>query len=132
MKSFLCLLLALTPAVAHADKNYRSGKGATWDCKKDPKVNISHGKGVYTFKGACTQINLTGGKSKLTIESVDELNISSADNTVTIGTLGALNLVGANNKITYKAAKEGDTAQVSSVGTGNVVEKIGGATAKRQ
>ena len=89
MKRILCLLLAVAPAVAHADKNFTSGKGTTWDCKKDPKVNISHGKGVYTFKGACTQINLSGGKSKLTIESVDQLNVSSAGNTIMVGTLGA-------------------------------------------
>ena len=127
MKRILCLLLVVTPAVAYADKNFKSGKGATWDCKKDPKVNISHGKGVYTFKGPCTQINLNGGKSKLTIESVDELNVTSAENTITIGTLGTLNLVGAKNKVTYKTAKEGDTAQVSMVGSGNVVEKAGGA-----
>jgi hypothetical protein len=127
MKRILCLFLVVAPVVAYADKNFTSGKGATWDCKKDPKVNISHGKGVYTFKGACTQINLNGGKSKLTIESVDELNVASAGNTITIGTLGTINLVGANNKVTYKAAKEGDTATVNTVGTGNTIEKIGGA-----
>ncbi|HTL38741.1 MAG TPA: hypothetical protein VL326_36670, partial [Kofleriaceae bacterium] len=127
MKRILCLLVAVIPVVAYADKNFRSGKGATWDCKKDPKVNIGHGKGVYTFKGACTQINLNGGKSKLTIESVDELNVSSASNTITIGTLGTVNLVGANNKVTYKAAKEGATAKVNMVGANNSVEKIGAA-----
>jgi hypothetical protein len=126
MKRILCLLLIVAPGIAHADKNFLKGKGATWDCKKDPVVNINHGKGTYTFKGACDTINLNGGNSKLTVESVDSLNINGGNNTITVGTLGAANLMGSKNKLTYRTAKEGDSANINSVGAANVVEKTGG------
>jgi hypothetical protein len=128
MKRILCLLLVVAPGVASADKNFLKGKGATWDCKKDPVVNINHGKGTYTFKGACTTINLNGGNSKLTVETVDELNVNGGSNTITVATLGAANLMGSKNKLTYKAAKEGDSANINVMGSDNVVVGPKGAT----
>jgi len=127
MKRIFFLILVLAPSVAAADKSFTMGKGTTWDCKKDPVVSISHGKGVYKFKGACTTINVMGGSNKLTIESVDELNLSGAKNTVTVGTVGTINLVGSKNNVTWKAAKTGDTPAINHVGKDNVVAQAGGA-----
>jgi len=129
MKRILCLLLVVAPAVASADKNFVKGKGATWDCKKDPVVNINHGKGTYTFKGACSTINLNGGSSKLTIESVDALNINGGKNTVTVGTLGAANLMGSKNKLTFFFSNEAATANINTMGSDNVVVGPKGAAA---
>ena len=116
----LALLLALIPVTAIADKNYNGGKGAVWDCAKDPIVKINHGRGKYTFKGACETIYLNGGQSKLTIESVGTLHVNAAQNTISIGTVDSINLTGAQNKITYKKAK-GDSVNVSDNGVGNSV-----------
>lgn len=127
MKRIFFLILVLVPSAAAADKSFTMGKGTTWDCKKDPVVSISHGKGVYKFKGACTTINVSGGSNKLTIESVDELNLSGAKNTVTVGTVGAINLVGSKNNVTWKAAKTGDAPAINHVGKDNVVTQAGGA-----
>lgn len=125
MKKIALLVLALVPLTVAADKNYQSGKGTTWDCTKDPVVNINHGKGNYKFKGACDTINLNGGKSTLTIEEVDTLNVSGGQNKITIDTVDTINIAGASNTITYKKTKDGDdTASVNVVGTGNKVEKV--------
>ncbi|MDQ3337353.1 MAG: DUF3060 domain-containing protein [Myxococcota bacterium] len=120
----LALLLVLVPFTAAADKNYQSGKGGTWNCAKDPVVNINHGRGKYTFKGACDAINVNGGQSTLTIESVDTLNVNAAKNTIKIGTVDTINVNGADNTITYKKSKDEGGATVTNVGTGN---KIGPA-----
>ena len=122
MKVVIAALL-LVPALAAADKDFQSGKGATWDCKSDPTVNINHGKGAYTFKGECKAININGGHNTLTIETVAELNVNGASNTITIDAVGAINLVGSDNKITWKKATSGDKPAVSTVGTGNSVNK---------
>jgi hypothetical protein len=118
----LALLLVLLPLTAIADKNFASGKGATWDCKKDPVVNIGHGKGKYTFKGACDTINLNGGRSTLIIESVDTISVNAGQNTITIGTVDTINVNGASNTITYKNAKGGE-ATVNVSGANNKVSK---------
>lgn len=127
MKRILFLLLVFVPAVAGADKVWTSGKGATWDCKKDPVVSIMAGKGTYTFKGACTSINVSGGKNKITVESADALNVSGATNTITIASVSTINLVGSTNKVTWKTAKTGDAPAISVIGKNNVVAQAGGA-----
>jgi len=121
MSKLIFAIAIMIPALAAADKNFQSGKGATWDCKTDPTVAINHGSGSYTFKGECKAININGGHNKLTIESVGELDVNGASNTITVTTVATINLVGADNKITWKKAKTGDKPTISTVGTGNNV-----------
>ena len=120
MKLVITGLLVLT-SVASADKSFTSGKGATWDCAKDPVVSINHGKGTYTFKGACDTINLNGGESTMTIESVGTLNVNGGKNTITVDTVDTINVVGASNTLTYKKGKSGDAPTVNTVGNGNKI-----------
>jgi len=125
MKKFVAIVVvALAPVTAFADKNIL-GASASHDCSSDPVVNIRHGKGTYTFKGACKTINVQGGGNTVTTETADELNIQGSDNTVNVGTLGSTNIVGTNNKVAFKKAKSGDKPEVSIVGTGNKVA-VGG------
>jgi hypothetical protein len=116
-------------SIAHADKVFRVGKGGTWDCKQDPVVDIQHGSGNYTLKGACKTVNLNGGANTMTIESAATLNVVGASNQVTIDSVDTINLVGSNNKVTYKGAITGDSPAIINVGTSNVVQggKGGGA-----
>jgi hypothetical protein len=126
MKPGIALLIAIAPVIAsmtaHADKQFTKGKGAAWDCGKDPVVNINHGAGTYTFTGKCTSINVNGGDNKLTIESVDTLNINGGKNTVAIGTADTINVMGSDNKVTYKTAKSGSVA-ANAVGSKNTIEQ---------
>lgn len=124
------LAAALAPATARADKVYAAGKGATWDCKKDPVVTINHGRGTYTFQGPCKSINLNGGQSTVRIEDTEALNITGASNTVTVGQIDQINLVGAGNKVTWRKAKHGDKPGITNVGTNNQIES-GGAPADK-
>lgn len=119
--SLITLVTVIRPGTAHADRSFISGKGATWDCKQDPVVNINHGHGVYTLKGSCKTVNLVGGNNKLTIASSDELNINGGSNTVTIDAVDAINVVGADNTVTYKAAIHGDAPSISKLGNNNVI-----------
>jgi DUF3060 family protein len=124
MKKLLLAAIMLVPALAAADKDFMGGKGTTWDCAKDPTVNINHGNGKYTFKGECKAININGGHNTLTIETITELNINGASNTITAGSVDTININGADNKVTWKRskAKDGKPA-VSTLGTGNSVSQ---------
>lgn len=127
MKRILFCLLTCVPAVAGAEKVWKSGKGTTWDCKKDPVVTIAHGKGVYTFKGACTSINVTGGNVTVTAESTDALNVMGASNVVNIGSVASINVTGAKNRVTWKTAPSGGTPSINNTGKDNVITQAGGA-----
>jgi hypothetical protein len=125
MKKSLAFAFVLAlPGLATADgKTFNGGKGATVDCGKDPEVNINHGKGTYTFKGACKTININGGENKLTIESVETLNVNGGHNTADIGAADTINVVGASNTITYKKGPKGEKPAINIVGDGNKVDK---------
>jgi hypothetical protein len=124
MKPLIFAFLALIPSVALADKNFTGGKGATWDCSKDPIVNINHGQGTYTLKGACKTINVNGGHNTLAIESVDALDINGASNTVSAGSVDAIAISGADNTITWKKSKGADgKPAISTLGQNNNVKQ---------
>lgn len=120
VKQFVVLLVAITPMIVHADKQFTQGKGGTWDCTKDPVVSINHGQGSYKLSGKCKTVSINGGENKLTIESVDTLNVLGGSNAVTIGTADAINVTGSDNKITYKAAKS-DKVKTQSMGNNNTI-----------
>jgi hypothetical protein len=123
MKTILLATTLLVSSLALADKTFTTGKGATVDCAKDPEVNINHGKGAYTFKGACKAININGGENKLTIESVEALNVNGGSNIVDIGAVDTININGASNKITYRKGVKGDKPAVNTVGANNKVDQ---------
>lgn len=122
MKRILILLVVVGPSIASADKNFTKGRGGTWDCKKDPVVNITAASGKFTFKGACTHVNITSAKSKITAEAIDELNLSGSKNEITVGTVTTINVSGSNNKITFKA---GTPPDVHNTGSDNLIAKAG-------
>jgi hypothetical protein len=121
----LVMLIAVagitSSTLSHADKVFRLGKGARWDCKDDPIVHIAHGKGTYAFKGSCKSISLEGGSNTLTVESSEELNVAGANNHVTIDTVDSISLIGSNNSVTYRSAIHGDHPSVSDIGKNNVI-----------
>ncbi len=122
MLKTIALVLLVAPAAARADKAFVTQAKATWDCKKDPVVTITHGHGTYTFKGDCKSITLTGGENTLTIESSDAVSIQGGHNTIAIGTADTITILGADNTVTYKKAKSGDKPTVSSTGANNKVD----------
>ena len=111
--------VSLALGVAHADKAYSSGKGATWDCTKDPVVSINHGMGAYTFTGACKTITINGGMNKLKIEKVDTLHVEGGMNTIDVANVTAIKVNGSTNTITYK----GGEPKIDVVGSNNKVSK---------
>ena len=128
MKRILSLMLVFVPAVAGADKVWNSGKGTTWDCKKDATVVVNASKGTWTFKGACKSITLNGSTHKVKIASVDTLAVNGARNTVTVASVGTLSVTGAQNKVTWTKAATGDAPTISDTGAGNQIAQAGGAS----
>ena len=122
MIRFVAVSLVLAaPVVAHADKTFKSGKGTTWDCKKDATVVVNASKGTWTFKGACKSITLNGASHKVKIASTETLSVTGAKNTVTVGSVGTLNVTGAQNKVTWTKAATGDAPTISDTGFGNTI-----------
>ena len=126
MKTWIALCIAVAPAIApltvQADKQFTKGKGTTWDCRKDPRVDINHGQAVYRFTGKCATINVNGGENKLTIEAVDTLTVNGSKNTVAIDTVDTVSVTGSDNKVTYRAAKAGNVT-ANTVGAQNTIEQ---------
>lgn len=122
MRTLVGLLIALTPALAHAGKVYNKGSGGTWDCKKDPAVTINANSGTYTFTGTCTSISVNGNENKVTLESVDQLAINGNENTIEADSASRIAANGNENKVTYRKG----SPKVSNLGTDN---KIGGGAA---
>jgi len=122
MRFLVGLMIALAPAVAHADKTYNDGKGGTWDCAKDAEISINANKGTYTFKGACTQITINGNGNKVTIEKTANLDVNGNKNTVDVASVDAISTNGNDNAVTYKGSPA-----VTNLGSRN---KVSGADKK--
>ncbi len=119
------LVVALAPAIAHADKELAEPTdGTTWDCASDPKVNVSYSGGTFTFTGTCEEVNVSGSNVKVKAENVDTLNVNGDKNSVATNVLGAVNINGTSNKVTYKKPKTGKKPAVASNGTRNGVTKV--------
>jgi DUF3060 family protein len=122
----IALLIAIAPMIApmtaRADKLFTKGQGTTWDCRKDPRVDIKHGLGTYTFTGKCATINVDGFENQLTIESVDMLTVNGSMNTVTVGTVDEVSVTGGDNKVTYQTAKSGKVT-ANTMGAENTIEQ---------
>lgn len=127
MKRIFFLLLVFTPSLAAADKVWNSGKGATWDCKKDATVIVNASKGTWTFKGACKSITLNGSSIKAKIASADEVTISGAKADVTVAAVGAITVSGAKNKVVWTKALSGDAPTISNTGADNAITQTGAA-----
>jgi hypothetical protein len=127
MKTWIALSIAIAwaiaPMTARADKRFTKGKGTTWDCRKEPRVDIDHGLGTYKFTGKCATINVNGGENNLTIESVDTLNVHGSKNTVAIGTVDTVSVTGGDNKVTYQTAKSGNVT-ANMIGAENTIEQV--------
>jgi hypothetical protein len=127
MRTSIALLIAIAsliaPMTAGADKQFTKGKGTTWNCRKDPRVDIYHELGTYKFTGKCATIKINGGENKLMIESVDTLTVNGSMNTVTIGTVDTVSVTGGDNKVTYQTAKSGKVT-TSTMGAENTIEPV--------
>ncbi|MEO8550288.1 MAG: DUF3060 domain-containing protein [Kofleriaceae bacterium] len=97
----LVALMVLSSA-AFADKSYNEGKGATWDCAKDPVVSIQANDGKYTFKGACKGVSVNGNNNQITLETTALLSVNGNKNTIDAATADALLVTGNENKVTAK------------------------------
>jgi hypothetical protein len=113
----LVSLLLLVPALAAADKSYVDGKGATWDCAKDPVVSILANQGVYTLKGTCKSVSIDGNENKVTIEGSAKLSVNGNKNAVDAASIDAISTNGNENAVSVKKAG----AKVSNPGTSNKI-----------
>lgn len=127
MRLLVGLLLVLAPSFAFADKSFNTGKGATWDCAKDPVVHINTGGGHYTFTGTCTEIHVNSGNNTIEIDSVTDLHVNGGHNTVTIATAaGEIHVNGASNKVEWANG----SPKVHTNGADNQVQRRAPSPAK--
>jgi hypothetical protein len=123
MKQIALVLVLLVPPVAFAEKTFKGGN-ATWDCKKDPVVWISEGKGTYVFKGNCKTIDVGSGMNTLTIESVDDLRVRGGMNKISVDTVDIIWLSGAKNTVRWKRSKTRSAPKLEDSAAGNDVAQV--------
>ena len=118
----IAFLIALVPAIAHADKVFKKAENETWDCAKDPKVRITQDKGTFGFLGECKSITVVGKKNVLSIASTTKVVVGGSGNLVQIEEVGTIAVSGKNNQVTWVKAKSGDKPKITK-GRGNSVEQ---------
>ena len=118
----IALLIALLPAVAHADKVFKKAENETWDCATDPNVKITQDKGTFGFLGECKRITVVGKKNVLSIASATKVVVGGSGNLVQIDEVDTIAVSGKNNQITWGKAKKGDKPKITK-GKGNSVEQ---------
>lgn len=123
MLKLAALIVALTPALSLADKNFVAGTGGTHDCADDPIVNIAHGEGTYTITGACKEINVSGDHLHLLIAETGALMMNGSGNEVSLGAVRAILVNGDGNRIRWKTAKGGPRPSTDANGSDNTIEK---------
>jgi len=123
MTKLIALVLALSPAIALADKDFNGGSGGTYNCDSDPVVNINVDGGRYTLLGSCSQINVNGSGVTLTIASTSQLAINGSRNSARVATVGTILIQGDKNAVVWKQSADGDTPTIAAVGSGNTVTK---------
>lgn len=115
--------LSLLASPAHADKDFMSGTGATYDCGEDGSVNIVHDGGTYTLTGECTQVNVEGSNVHITVADVESLAINGNGNVVRAATVGTILINGDQNTVHWRSAKTGRRPTVATNGEGNSVAR---------
>lgn len=101
-------LIALTPAIAFANKTFNEGSGGTVDCSKDPDATINLNNGKFAFKGACKSITINGNSNTLAIDSVASLSVNGNDNKVSYGGKPKVSNLGNNNTLVGGKAAPAD------------------------
>jgi hypothetical protein len=117
----LALLLALLPAVAHADKTFTKGSGETWDCAKDAVVTIKTAKATFGLLGNCKRVTVVGGKNAVSVISTAKLVVTGSGNMVDVEQVDAIVVGGARNTVTWKRAGNGDKPKITPGAKSNKV-----------
>lgn len=115
--------IALLPSLAHADRDFTGGAGATYDCGEDPVVNILHDGGTYVITGDCRQINIDGNNVRVTVDDVDQLSLNGNGNAIKAAAVDTILINGDNNSVRWTTAKSGHRPTVAANGDGNSVTR---------
>ena len=121
MVTRVALVLALLPAVAHADKTFAKGTGETWDCAKDAVVTIKTSKATFGLLGDCKRVTVAGGKNAVSVMTTAKLVVTGADNMVDVEQVDAIAVGGARNTVTWKRAGSGDKPKITPGAKSNKV-----------
>lgn len=115
--------IALLPSLAHADRDFAGGPGATYDCTEDPIVNILHDGGTYVITGECQQINVDGNNVRVTVEDVGQLALNGNGNAIKAVAVDTILINGDKNSVRWTKAKSGHEPTVAANGDGNAVTR---------
>ena len=123
MTKLIALVLALSPAIALADKDFNDGAGGTYNCDSDSVVNINSDGGRYTLTGSCSQVNVNGSGVSLTIASATQLAINGSRNSARVASVGTILIQGDKNSVVWAKSQDGGIPTIAAVGSGNSVSK---------
>lgn len=124
MKRILVLLLAVTPAIAFADKVSPQGKGTTIDCTKNPTFAYADNKGTFKLTGKCEKVMISGNGNKLEVEAAQAVILSGNDNIVVADAVDSIMTTGNSNTVTYKkTATPKATIKIANPGNKNKIAK---------
>ena len=87
---------------------------------------VSENEKHLTLEAEGRDVNIDGNKNEVTLHGkCHALTISGSGNTVHADAVSSVSTPGDKNSVTYKETVNGEKPQVTSVGSGNSVEKRG-------
>jgi hypothetical protein len=102
----ILLALMLVSSVALADVNEMdNGKTHAVDCAKDATVRVSGNKNVFTLKGTCKSVQISGNNNIVNGDGAKALMLSGDSNAINLATIENAAISGNSNSITYKGKK---------------------------
>jgi hypothetical protein len=116
MKLLLACLLVSSVALADVDE-VENNKTHTVDCKKDPTVRVSGNNNVFTLKGTCESVQVSGNKNAVKGDGAKQVMLSGNDNAITLSSIDSVMVSGDRNAVSYKKKKP----TVADQGSKNVV-----------
>ena len=114
-----------TPVAAAAAAKKALAKAGTFDCNKDPAVDITGAGGKFVLTGNCTSVSISGNKNEVVADSSAAVDIAGSENKLVINRVDAVDIKGGKNTVTWMATvdpKKTDAA-LTNTGKDNTVKK---------
>lgn len=118
------MTLTVLPAASRAERRIGgSFQQITYDCRRDPTVDVGGTLSQITLVGPCTTVKVSGNLNQVTIDSTLALVVAGDENQVRAEATDAIRASGGHNEITYRRAVTPKKAtQISSTGPNNVIK----------
>jgi hypothetical protein len=120
----LAIALLLGATVAHADVSViENNKKLTFDCGKDPRIELIGNHITATLTGTCSRVQVMGNHAVVT-GSTQTISVSGHHNVATLDSVDDITVSGKDNKVSWRKGSTKKAPTVASSGKDNKVTQV--------